>query len=264
MSLFTRIRLYTFLATIPFDVLIFCIFFFLASHFPPWTMLLGLLPAAGAGYFVSRYSRRFISPKLLRRATESCVQAFESGDIPKGRRAGEEIVAVFRRFRRQPALAIIAEADFLGFEERFDDALAELDRIDSEQIDPRLKPYILNSQAWYQAQLGKVDEAIKLAKAALDLVESSGSRILPSCRGTLGTALFLAHQPNEALPLLLEAFEGHSGHPRLRAINAYYLGAAYSATNRLPQARSWFECAAREAPNSRFAAMAVAALREFP
>jgi tetratricopeptide (TPR) repeat protein len=254
--------LYTFLLTILFDVLVFYLYFLFAANFSTWLVIASLLPIGVVGYFVSRSSRRAITPKLLLRAVERCQQAFESGDVSTGRRAAEEILAVFRRFPRQPALASITEASFLSFEERYDDALVVLGRIDDGQLDIRLKSYVVNNRAWCEAQLGRTDKAIELARSALEVAESSKSRIVASCRGTLGTALFLADRSDEALPLLLEAFEGHSRAPRLLATNAYYLGAAYKAMNQLPQARSWYECAAREAPKTRFGALAVAALRD--
>jgi tetratricopeptide (TPR) repeat protein len=200
----------------------------------------------------------------LRRAIESCQRAFEEGNVSTCRREAAEIVAFFRRGAGQPAAAAasLTEASFLGLEERYDDALAILDGIDTEGMDDTLKSYILNGQAWYKALLGRSDDAIALARRALELAEWSKSRIVASCRGTLGTALFVADRPNEALPLLLEAFEGHSADPRLRATNAYYLGAVYTAMNQIPQARTWYERAVREAPKTRFGALALAALRE--
>ena len=158
-------------------------------------------------------------------------------------------------------MASMAEANFLGFEERYDDALNTLDRINLDQLDAKLKPYLLNNRAWYMAQRGQADEAVEVAKAAVELAESSKSRIAPSCSGTLGTALYVANRPAEALPLLLKAFEGHSGQPRLRATNAYYLGLTYVAMNQLSTARSWYERAVSEAPKSRYGVLAAAALR---
>jgi tetratricopeptide (TPR) repeat protein len=263
-TLYSRSRLYTFLSTIPFDVLVFCLYFHLGATYSLWPVLLSLLPTACVGYFVCRFSGRAVNRRLLRRATESCQRAFEEGNVSTCRREAAEIVAFFRRGAGQPAAAVasIAEAGFLGVEERYDDALAILEGIDAEGMDDTLKSYILNGQAWYKAQLGRSDEAVALARRALELAELSKSRIVASCRGTLGTALFAADRPNEALPLLLKAFEGHSGDPRLRAANAYYLGAVYTAINQIPQARSWYERATHEAPKTRYGAMAIAALRD--
>ena len=114
----------------------------------------------------------------------------------------------------------MAEATFLSFQGRYSEALNLLEGIDSEKMDRALQPYILNNRAWYQAQLGRGAEAVALANTALELAESLKSSIVPSCRGTLGTALFVANRPAEALPFLLKAFEGHSGQPKLRATNA--------------------------------------------
>jgi len=248
-------------------LLIFALSFLLANFtiIPSgWPVIIGVLAIAIVGFMICRATSRVAASKLIRRAWDGCEISFVNGDHSEGLRKADEILTVYRRSVRGKVMTSMAEASVLALQQRYGDALIILEGIDGEKVDRAFRPHLLNNRAWYEAQLGRAAEAIKHATNALELAESLKVPFVASCRGTLGTALFVANRSSEALPLLLKAFEGHSGQPRLRATNAYYLGVVYKDMNQIAQARSWLECAVREAPKTRFGARASAALRDFP
>ena len=110
----------------------------------------------------------------------------------------------------------------------------------------------LNNLAWVQTELGATDEAIALARRALDIEPASAD-----IADTLAMALMIAGEQQEALTLLTKAVEASPNNPTIR----FHFATALSETGDKEAAIGELETLLETAPRFAERAEAEAALK---
>jgi tetratricopeptide (TPR) repeat protein len=186
------------------------------------------------------------------------VDAFRRDDAIGARRVYDQLAAI--GYSRYPGYER-SEAWVLMLEERWQDAYDFLSRAELPSGRTEARARELNERAWCLAQLGRATEAIPLANEAL---AAGDEHLRPYARGTLGTALHLAGNHEEATRCLEKALAEPGPQARAQAARAYYLGEALQALGRTAEACVAYQRAIDEAAFSRYAQRAAERLRGMP
>lgn len=177
--------------------------------------------------------------------------AFERGDVDALERA--------RRLLRAglPDSAVMTHAELVGdgerliLQERWAEARDVLARIDRAQLPEVSRPGVLNNLAYATALAGEPARGAELARRAIEEAKAQGAAYPrerhPFLRGTLGIALSLAGEHEEAIALLEPLVA--DGPPRAIATRAFHLGQSLRALGRFDEAeRALSRGAAQDGP----------------
>ncbi len=190
-------------------------------------------------------------------------QAAWFGDDSNAVKLADDLMTELRRWTHAPWMADLLEAGCLAFQERYQQAADILSRLNTAAMTDASQILTLNSLAWCKAHLGEAREAVEIARDAVRRAEAGAAApVVGLCRGTLGTALALAGQAQEAIAPLTAAIESNSGRPAQLACHAYYLAMANWNLGKMEEARRYLERAITTAPTTRFGKLAVNAIRQ--
>jgi tetratricopeptide (TPR) repeat protein len=193
----------------------------------------------------------------VRGAQRRLTQAFATENFSAMRHELLQLIDYFRDQPRMREVLRMAEASALVAEEKYAEARAVLESIDQAILGEEALPTIQNNLAFCMAQLGEVDAAIEMSRAAVGRAEGQSAGTVANLLGTLGMCYVQAGRAGEAVPLLQKALgRGAQAQPVQRygqAIRAYYLGEALLAEGRKSEANEAFDRAVKEAPGTRYA-----------
>src|SRR5262249_55929881 len=143
----------------------------------------------------------------------------------------------------------------LAERERFEESEAILESLDlsyedQSPADQQVRISIASSRAWNLAHLGRTDEAIALARNALEQEKQRGGRLCSYLAGMVGIVQVLARTPQEAMPVLSSLVaEGKDG-PPTQAVYLYYIGEAQHMLGNREAALDAYKRASALAPNT--------------
>lgn len=220
-----------------------------------WPLLL-LGPAVG--YFLWRKVPPVTWMNSVQREYE---QAAWFGDDATARQLASDLMTELRRWSHAPWMADLLEAGCLAFQEKYKEAAGLISRVDFTSLNDASRTVCLNSLAWCKAHLGEAESAVEVAREALKLAETAANPVANLCRGTLGTALVIAGDAEQAIPLLEQAINSNARRPAQLSCHAYYLAVACWNLGRAEEARSWLERAVAAAPETRYGRRATATLQ---
>lgn len=183
------------------------------------------------------------------------------GDDSNAVKLADELMTELRRWTHVPWMADLLEAGCLSFQERYKEAADMISRLNTGAMNEASRMLSLNSLAWCKAHLGETQEAVELARDAVRRAEAAASPIVGLVRGTLGTALVLAGQPQEAIAPLESAINSNTGRPAQLSCHTYYLAMACWNLGKTEDAQAWLERAVTAAPNTRFGRLATTSIR---
>jgi tetratricopeptide (TPR) repeat protein len=221
-----------------------------AKEFSAGWMILSALLAILIGLTIVNLVTR---PHLTRFRT-----ALAQEDIPTAQDEFAVLVDFFRlRGReRMKANGIL----ILILEERYQEALTELQGLNIKRIGEKSSPVITNQMAWCTAQLGEPGAAIVLTQSVLPKLESMGPEYSSSAHLVLGTANFLLGKVSDAVPHLEQAYATATASASRKSTAAFYLGESYSAQGKSTEAHLAYRRAVETLPNGRYGKRAQARL----
>ncbi len=187
---------------------------------------------------------------LARRSLQQFRKALSIEDIPTARREHANLVDFWRRRGRETIKAY--RINILLLEERYQEALNELQALDAKKLGKKGAPVIENQVAWCKAHLGEPAKAIDVSQSVLPQLESMGPAYGSSAHLVLGAANLLLNRPSEAVPHLEKAYTTSTDAPTRKATAAFYLGEALSALGMVSDARKAYQQAHEALPNGRF------------
>lgn len=188
-------------------------------------------------------------------------QAAWFGDDSRAVKLADELMTELRRWTHAPWMADLLEAGCMAFQERYQQAAGILSRLNAAAMNEASQTLTLNSLAWCKAHLGEAD-AVEIARDAVKRAEAGAEApVVALCRGTLGSALVLAGNAEEAVAPLEAAIQSNGDRPAQLACHAYYLAMANWNLGKMEQARASLERAVAAAPNTRFGKLAVTSIR---
>lgn len=240
-----------------------------AAHVPDLVVFAAVLSAAA--YVARRFARRFVVTLAWRQLE----RAADAEHFERAFSLLEQLVPLYRGSREASEFLRAEEGTMhclAGDSARAAKLLASVDlRL---MRSPVQRAHVLNNLAWSVALSGDPQRAIPIAResiASLDgagagdrTVARAGQWDLRGCQlGTLGTALVLAGDPGEGVPLLEQAF-ARGGTPRLQATRAYFLGEGLRELGREEEALRAFDSAHMASPDSTFGKKAANRLSEAP
>jgi tetratricopeptide (TPR) repeat protein len=197
-------------------------------------------------------------PRLVvRRAFHRLSDAIDRENYPQARHLVLELRALYRGSRSMTEWLQFQDASLLSLQGKHAEAAALLQSIDRTRLAANLWPVLLNNLAWSLALSGKPDEGISRARESIEAWDKAGNRGFDTTDfralqlGTLGTALVLARQAAEGVPLLEQAL-ARGGIPRHQAARAFFLGEGLRALGREDDAEGAYRRAWSEAPESEF------------
>ena len=196
---------------------------------------------------------------LARRSLRRFRKALSVGDIPVARQEHANLVDFWRRRGRETMKAY--GINILLLEERYEEALKELEGLDSKKLGKTGSPVIQNQIACCKALLGDPAKAIELSQSVLPRLESIGPDYSASGHLVLGIANFLIGRPSEAVSHLQTAYTTSRDVPTRKAMAAFYLGEALSAAGKPTEAREAYQNANEALPNGRFGMRALERLK---
>ncbi len=196
---------------------------------------------------------------LARSSLQQFKKALSIEDIPTARREHANLIGFWRRRGRETIKAY--GINILLLEERYQEALNELQALDAKKLGKKGVPVIENQIAWCKAHLGEPAKARDISESVLSQLETMGPDYFSSAHLVLGTANFLLGRPSEAVPHLEQAYTISTDAPTRRATAAFYLGEALSALGKLGDAREAYQHAHGALPNGRFGTRALERLR---
>jgi tetratricopeptide (TPR) repeat protein len=195
-----------------------------------------------------------IQVTLVRRGMRALDSAAQRGDVAAVERHLRDLAGFFSG--RTHALLRLNQATALMVRERHGEALATLEALDRAALGEDYLPLWLAHAAWCAAMLGKHEQAIEQAGAALAQASAAPAPLRATCLGAQGAARVQTGEAELALELLRTSLELGVGQPRLQAARAYFLGEALAATGQRDAAAEAWRRARSEAPESKFAAKA--------
>jgi tetratricopeptide (TPR) repeat protein len=187
---------------------------------------------------------------LARRSLRQFRKALSIEDIPAARREHANLVDFWRRRGRETIKAY--RINILLLEERYQEALNELQALDAKKIGKKGAPVVENQVAWCKIHLGEPAKAIEITQSLLPQLESMGPDYGSSAHLVLGAANLLLNKPSEAVPHLEKAYTSSMDAPTRKATAAFYLGEAFSALGKSEDAREAYQHAYEALPNGRF------------
>ena len=201
-----------------------------------WTLLLAI--AIGS----------VISNIIIRRSMSRFKEAVAREDIPSAQHE-HKLLVDFWRWRGRETIKAYG-ISVLILEERYREALEQLQALDIKRIGKKGAPVITSQIAWCMAQLGEPAKAIELSQSVFPQMQSIGPDYSSSANLVLGVCEFLLGRPLEAVPHLEKAC-ANAG-PSRKATAAFYLGESHSALGNTSDARSAYQQAQKALPNGRF------------
>jgi tetratricopeptide (TPR) repeat protein len=148
----------------------------------------------------------------------------------------------------------------LLLEEQYQDALTRLQSLDRKKLPRKGDALIDNQIAWCLTNLGEPEKAIQIAQSALPQLEAMGPDYCASAHEVIGVGNVFLGKASEAVPHLEKAF-AISNLPSMKAFSAFYLGEAFSALNRLEDARAAYRRSCEALPTGKYAARALDRLK---
>jgi tetratricopeptide (TPR) repeat protein len=187
---------------------------------------------------------------LARRSLRQFRKALSSEDLPAAQREHGNLTDFWRRRGRETIKSY--GINILLLQERYKEALNELQTLDAKKLGKRGAPVIENQIAWCYAHLGEPGKAMNISQSALSKLETMGPDYFSSAHMVLGVAKFLVSKPSEAVPHLEKAYITSADASSRRATAAFYLGEAFSALGKPVEARKAYQNAYEALPNGRF------------
>jgi tetratricopeptide (TPR) repeat protein len=187
---------------------------------------------------------------LARRSLRRFRKALSIEDIPTARREHANLVDFWRRRGRETIKAY--GINILLLEERYQEALHELQALDPKKLGKKGTPVIENQIAWCKTHLGEPAKAIEISQSVLPQLESMGPDYGSSAHLVLGAANLLLGRPSEAVPHFEKTYTTSPDTPTRKAIAAFYLGEALSALGMITDARKAYQQAHDALPNGKF------------
>jgi tetratricopeptide (TPR) repeat protein len=215
--------------------------------------LVGLTGAAAAAAVLTwRPLCRVWITRALKRHREVLELARNADDEGAVRRWYEEIEEYVRIFRLPKESLQSVRCSVLLYEERWAEARAALAAINRDKFTDASRALHANAMAWCLAHDGAAGEAVSLAESACASEAAARPEDRPYLHGTRGVALTLDGRYADALAPLQRALAA-GGPAWAQAVRSYYLGQALFGLGRVDEARTAWERAAVESPNSRWA-----------
>jgi tetratricopeptide (TPR) repeat protein len=196
---------------------------------------------------------------LARRSLRRFRLALTIEDLPSARREHANLADFWRRRGRETIRAY--GINILLLEERFQEALHELQKLDAKKLGKKGAPVIENQIAWCYAHLGEPAKAMGISQSVLTQLETMGPDYFSSAHLVLGGANLLLGRPSEAVLHLEKAYTTAADAPTRKATAAFYLGEAFSALGKPVDARKAYKDAHEALPNGRFGLRAFERLR---
>ncbi len=199
----------------------------------------------------------YVPRLVVRRAFHRLNHAITRENYPQAHHLVLELRALYRGSRSMTEWLQFQDAALLAQQGKHAEAAALLQSIDRTRLARTLWPVLLNNLAWSLALSGKPDEGISRARESIEAGDQAGNRAFATTDfralqlGTLGTALVLAGQAAEGVPLLEQAL-ARGGIPRHQAARAFFLGEGLRALGREDDADGAYRRAWSEAPESEF------------
>jgi tetratricopeptide (TPR) repeat protein len=186
---------------------------------------------------------------LGRRSLRAFRTALANEDIPVARREHANLADFWRR-RGQETIKAYG-INILLLEERYQDAVTQLQILDRKRLPKNGSSVIDNQIAWCLVQLGEPQKGLSIAQSALPQLESMGSDYGASGHEVVGVGNLLIGNISEAIRHLEKAYAS-SKRPALRACAAFYLGEAYFALNDTDEAAAAYRRAYEALPDGKF------------
>lgn len=196
---------------------------------------------------------------MARRSLSRLRNALSVGNIQTAKKEHANLVDFWRRRGRETMKAY--GVNILLLEERYQEALKELEALDTKKLGKTGAPVIENQIACCRALLGEPAKAIEISKAVLPRLESMGPEYGASGHLVLGIANFTSGRSSEAIPCLQKAYTASTDVPARKAMAAFYLGEAFSALGKSSDAREAYQHAQGDLPTSPFAMRALERLK---
>ena len=163
--------------------------------------------------------------------------------------------------------------------QQYAEAKNVLDQMRQVALAPEELPWVLNSVAWCELEVGQPNKAIETARSALAAAEACRYPNIRYCKGTLGAAYVVAEQPEKGIPYLQEAlgpgggspgryFRGFTaaemsravqyagGHNKAQATRAFFLGQALEKIGQTEEAKEAYEFAVHVYPDGEYGKLA--------
>lgn len=225
-------------------------------------VLSGSLAVAVLALFVSGAAWLVLRGALVRRRVarvQAALQRFDGAALLR-----EVEVALRDRDLRQDLRERLRFHQALGhlILQQYAEALEVLNSIDVQRVSERDFLAISGNRAFAMAQLGRIDEAIALAKE--NFARAQSPELVSVHRGILGVALQLGGDSERAITELEAALADGSLPPPLQAIDSFYLGEALSACGRTEAAEAAYARARDAAPGTAFSNRAATHLLKAP
>jgi tetratricopeptide (TPR) repeat protein len=205
-------------------------------------LLVAIVVGSMAGRFLGKRSFALaLIARSFRGSLNRYWEALYREDIPAMRREMGSVVSSLRSIgkKKTQAIAQLYEAILLVDTECFQDAAPMLAAIPRDALPESFHWDLLFRLAWCKTNLGEFDEAMLLAREALDLAGKKSS-YQPISQCLLGSALFYAGRFEKALAPLSKGLEGELA-PYNRACAEHYLGLSLERLSRWEEARAAFE-----------------------
>ncbi len=187
---------------------------------------------------------------LARRSLRQFRKALSIEDIPFAQREHANLTDFWRRRGRETIKSY--GINILLLEERYKDALNELQILDAKKLGKKGAPVIENQIAWCYAHLGEPAKAMDISQSVLSQLEPIGPDYFSSAQLVLGVANFLLSRPSEAVLHLEKAYTTSADASSRKATAAFYVGEAFSALGKPVDARKAYQNAYEALPNGRF------------
>jgi len=183
---------------------------------------------------------------LGRRSLRLFRTALATEDIPTAQREHANLAGFWKRRARETTKAF--GINILLLEEKYQDALTQLEALDRRKLPKNAGPIIDNQIAWCLVQLGEPEKGMRIAQSALPQLETMGRDYGASAHEVVGAGNVLVGNASEAVPHLEQA-DASSKLPAIKASAAFYLGEAFSALNKTDEARGAYRRACEALPN---------------
>lgn len=190
---------------------------------------------------VSWLSPPWLKRRVMTRAYRKLREAMEARQFDAARALVAEMLPLYAGSRQMIERLRMEEAVILSREGRHTEALPLLASLDAAQLGKGFRPLLLNSVAWSLAHSGDPHAGVERARESLRASDVEGDVAVTTYDlrafqlGTLGTALVLAGQADEGVPLIEQAM-ARGGKPREQAVRAFFLGEGFHALGQLDRA----------------------------
>jgi tetratricopeptide (TPR) repeat protein len=204
-----------------------------------------------------------ISNVVIRRSLTRYKEALAREDIQAAQHEQKLLVDFWKWSRGRETIKTYG-INILILQERYKDALEQLQALDMKQIGKKGTPVITTQIAWCLAQLGEPEKAIELLQSSFPQMLIMGPRYASSANLVRGVCEFLMGRPSEAVPYLEQACSSAESGPSRKATAAFYVGESYFAVGSTSEARSAYQKSQMALPTGRFAIRAGERLKQFP